>query len=67
MISTPALTRTDRAAEASSRASHEPVTYFVGQGVGLVDAVKSATDVVQDFRSEFADACEQFTRTVESP
>jgi NAD(P)H-dependent flavin oxidoreductase YrpB (nitropropane dioxygenase family) len=67
MISTPALTKADRAAEAGSREARELVTYFVGQGVGLVDAVKSATDVVQDFKSEFADAYEQFTRTVEGP
>lgn len=31
----------------------------------VVDAVKCATDVGQDFKSEFADAHEQFTRTVE--
>ena len=67
MISTPALTKADRVAEAGSREARELVTYFVGQGVGLVEAVKSATDVVQDFKTEFADAYEQFTRTVEGP
>jgi NAD(P)H-dependent flavin oxidoreductase YrpB (nitropropane dioxygenase family) len=65
MISTPALTKADRLAEAGSREARELVTYFVGQGVGLVDAVKSATDVVQAFKTEFADAYEQFIRTVE--
>jgi len=66
MITTPALTKADRAAEAGSRSARELVTYFVGQGVGLVDVVISATDVVQAFKTEFADAYEQFTRTVES-
>jgi NAD(P)H-dependent flavin oxidoreductase YrpB (nitropropane dioxygenase family) len=65
MISTPALTKADRLAEAGSREARELVTYFVGQGVGLVDAVKSATDVVQAFKTEFADAYEQFIRAVE--
>jgi NAD(P)H-dependent flavin oxidoreductase YrpB (nitropropane dioxygenase family) len=65
MISTPALTKADRLAEAGSREARELVTYFVGQGVGLVDAVNSATDVVQAFKTEFADAYEQFIRTVE--
>jgi hypothetical protein len=30
--------------------------YFVGQGVGLIDGVKSATRVVQDFKEDFAEA-----------
>jgi hypothetical protein len=32
------------------------VTYFVGQGVGLIDGVKSASRVVQDFKEDFAEA-----------
>ena len=30
--------------------------YFVGQGVGMIDGVKSAAKVVQDFKEEFAEA-----------
>jgi NAD(P)H-dependent flavin oxidoreductase YrpB (nitropropane dioxygenase family) len=65
MISSPALMKAERDAEAGARGARDLVTYFVGQGVGLVDAVKSATDVVQEFKVDFADAFEQFTRTVE--
>ena len=32
------------------------VSYFVGQGVGLVEAERSCRQVVQDFREEFAEA-----------
>jgi hypothetical protein len=32
------------------------VTYFVGQGVGLVDSVKSSRAVVREFMEEFAEA-----------
>jgi len=35
------------------------VTYFVGQGVGLIDCVRSAGAVVQDFKAEFLEAVER--------
>jgi hypothetical protein len=35
------------------------VTYFVGQGVGLVDCVRSAGQAVQDFKEEFLEAVER--------
>jgi hypothetical protein len=35
------------------------VTYFVGQGVGLIDSVRSAGQVVQDFKTDFLDAVER--------
>ncbi|RYX88268.1 MAG: nitronate monooxygenase, partial [Bradyrhizobiaceae bacterium] len=34
------------------------VSYFVGQGVGLIDSVKSAGAVVQEFKQDFAEAVE---------
>jgi hypothetical protein len=42
------------------------VTYFVGQGVGLVDQVRPAYQVVQDFKLEFAEAVERMTGLIES-
>ena len=39
-----------------NQAARELVSYFVGQGVGLIEAERSARQVVQDFREEFADA-----------
>ena len=65
MLSTPALRRADRAAEAGSPGARELVTYEMGQGIGLIEAVTSSADVVQQFKTDFADAYENFTRTVE--
>ncbi|HBK15447.1 MAG TPA: monooxygenase, partial [Erythrobacter sp.] len=36
--------------------ARELVSYFVGQGVGLVEQVRSSRQVVQDFREEFLEA-----------
>jgi NAD(P)H-dependent flavin oxidoreductase YrpB (nitropropane dioxygenase family) len=53
-ISVPAFDRIDRAAAAGHEGARELVSYFVGQGVGLVDSVRSAGAVVQSFKEEFA-------------
>jgi NAD(P)H-dependent flavin oxidoreductase YrpB (nitropropane dioxygenase family) len=66
MLSTPALRRADRVAEAGSRSARDLVTFEMGQGVGLVEAVMSAADVVQEFKADFADAYENFARTIEA-
>lgn len=39
-----------------NEAARDLVSYFVGQGVGLIDQVRSAKGVVQDFREEFVEA-----------
>lgn len=56
MVSEPAFRRIERAAAAGSEEALSLVTYFVGQGVGLVEQERSARAVVQDFREEFAGA-----------
>lgn len=56
LISEPALAAAQRAAERGNPKARELVTYFVGQGVGLVDSVKSARVVVNEFMQEFAEA-----------
>ncbi len=55
-ISEPALDAAQRAAEKGNPQARELVTYFVGQGVGLVDSVKSCRTVVKEFMEEFAEA-----------
>ncbi|MGB6638855.1 MAG: nitronate monooxygenase, partial [Bradyrhizobium sp.] len=40
------------------------VRYWVGQGVGLIDSVKSATTVVQEFKEDFAEAVEHMNALV---
>jgi len=56
LISEPALRAAQRAAEQGNEKARELVTYFVGQGVGLVDSVKSSRTVVREFMEEFAEA-----------
>ncbi len=64
MLSFQPLAAVDRAADAGNPRARELVTYFVGQGVGLVDRIRSARAVVQDFREEFAEAMESLTAAV---
>ena len=56
MVSEPAFARIEREAAAGNAEARELVSYFVGQGVGLVEQVRSSRQVVQDFREEFLDA-----------
>jgi NAD(P)H-dependent flavin oxidoreductase YrpB (nitropropane dioxygenase family) len=58
LISESALRAAERSAAAGNPAARKLVTYFVGQGVGLIDSVKSARQVVEEFKLDFADALE---------
>ena len=64
IISRDAFHAIDRAAAAGNAGARELVTYFVGQGVGLIDSVKSATAVVQEFKEDFAEAVERMNAQV---
>jgi NAD(P)H-dependent flavin oxidoreductase YrpB (nitropropane dioxygenase family) len=52
----PVLQQINAAAAKGNPQARELVTYFVGQGVGLIDGIKSATRVVHDFKEDFAEA-----------
>ena len=65
LISEPAIRRIDKAADAGNAAARPLVTYFVGQGVGLVEDIKSARQVVQEFKEDFADALGTINELVE--
>ena len=56
MVSEPAFARIERAAAAGNEKACDLVSYFVGQGVGLIEDVRPAKAVVQTFREEFAEA-----------
>jgi NAD(P)H-dependent flavin oxidoreductase YrpB (nitropropane dioxygenase family) len=64
LISVPAMTKVAQAAEAGSKPAMDLLTYESGQGVGMIEAVRSAGAVVQDFKKEFAEAFERFNRFV---
>jgi len=59
LISGPALTRIDKLAEAGDPGAKKLATYWVGQGVGLMNTPVSARTVVFEFMSEFAEASER--------
>ena len=59
LISEKSLRAADRAAEGGNAKARDMVTYFVGQGVGLVDSVRGAGQVVQDFKEEYLEAIER--------
>ena len=58
LIAEPAIHRATKAAEGGNEKARELVTYFVGQGVGLVGNITSARSVVQDFMQDYASAVE---------
>jgi NAD(P)H-dependent flavin oxidoreductase YrpB (nitropropane dioxygenase family) len=64
IISRDAFASIDRAAAAGNARARDLVSYFVGQGVGLIDSVKSATAVVQEFKEDFAEAVEHMNALV---
>jgi NAD(P)H-dependent flavin oxidoreductase YrpB (nitropropane dioxygenase family) len=66
LISEGALRAIERSAAAGNPAARDLVTYFVGQGVGLIDSVKSARQVVEEFKLDFADALEDLQNLLQA-
>jgi NAD(P)H-dependent flavin oxidoreductase YrpB (nitropropane dioxygenase family) len=64
IISRDAFHSIDRAAASGNARARDLVSYFVGQGVGLIDSVKSAGAVVQEFKIDFAEAVEHMNALV---
>lgn len=64
MVSEPAFARIERAAEAGNAEARELVTYFVGQGVGLVEEIRPSRAVVQSFREEYVEAIERLAASL---
>ena len=59
LVSENALRSVDRAAAAGNEKARDLGSYFVWHGVGLIDSIRSAGQVVQDFKVEFLDAVER--------
>src|SRR5471030_2559575 len=64
IISRDAFNSIDRSAAAGNTQARDLVSYFVGQGVGLIDSVKSAGAVVQEFKEDFVEAVEHMNALV---
>lgn len=59
LISESTLRRIDRLAEKGDKGAQELATYWVGQGVGLMNKVKPAREVVLDFARDYLEAAER--------
>ena len=65
MISEPVLRRIDKLAEGGHPGAQQLATYFVGQGVGLMNKVKPAREVVLEFIEDYLAAAERLCRSLE--
>jgi NAD(P)H-dependent flavin oxidoreductase YrpB (nitropropane dioxygenase family) len=59
MISEPALRRVDTLAAGGDEGARALATYWVGQGVGLMNTVKPAKQVVYEFAQDYLEAAER--------
>ncbi len=59
LVSEPALRRIDKLAAGGDPAAQRLATYWVGQGVGLMNDALSTRSVVFEFMQDFADAAER--------
>ena len=65
MISEPVLRRIDKLSEGGHPGAQQLATYFVGQGVGLMNKVKPAREVVLEFIEDYLAAAERLCRSLE--
>jgi NAD(P)H-dependent flavin oxidoreductase YrpB (nitropropane dioxygenase family) len=59
MLAEPVLRRIDALADQGHAGARELATYFVGQGVGLMNKVKPARDVVLEFIEDYLAAAQR--------
>jgi NAD(P)H-dependent flavin oxidoreductase YrpB (nitropropane dioxygenase family) len=64
IISRDAFASIDRSAASGNAQARDLVSYFVGQGVGLIDSIKSAGAVVHEFKQDFVEAIEHLNALV---
>lgn len=65
LISEPALRKVEKLAQSGHEGAEKLSTYWVGQGVGLMNQATSATAVVQQFKEDYLEAIERLTTTLE--
>ncbi len=64
LISEPVLRKVEKLSEGGHRGAREMATYWVGQGVGLMNSSQSVRSVVYEFKEDFIDACERLSKAV---
>ena len=64
MVAQPALQKVNKLAARRHEGAQDLATYWVGQGVGLMNQSISASDVVQEFKEDFINAYERLNNFV---
>ena len=64
MVAEPALQKVNKLAAGGHDGAKELATYWVGQGVGLMNQSISASDVVQEFKEDFVGAYERLNNFI---
>jgi NAD(P)H-dependent flavin oxidoreductase YrpB (nitropropane dioxygenase family) len=65
LISEPALARVTKLAEGGHAGAKQLATYFVGQGVGLMNSIQDTRTVVREFMEDYLEAVERLSGTVQ--
>ena len=66
MLTAPAQQRINRYAGAEGSGAYELATYYVGQGVGLMDRIRPARQVVEQMVAEYLEVAERFAAQLQS-
>ena len=64
MVAEPALQKVNKLAAGGHEGAQDLATYWVGQGVGLMNQSISASDVVQEFKEDFVNAYERLNNFI---
>jgi Asp/Glu/hydantoin racemase len=65
LVSEPALRKVNKLAEGGHPGARQLATYFVGQGVGLMNSIQDTRTVVREFIEDYVAAVERLNGTVE--
>ena len=65
MVAEPALQKVNKLAAGGHEVAQDLATYWVGQGVGLMNQSISASDVVQEFKEDFIEAYERLANFID--
>lgn len=64
LVSEPPLSKVAKLAEGGHEGARQLATYFVGQGVGLMDNIQSTRDVMREFMEDYLEAVERLSDAV---
>jgi hypothetical protein len=65
LVSEPALHHVQKLADGGHTGAKQLATYWVGQGVGLMNAVQDTRTVVRDFMEDYLQAAERLAGTLD--